>query len=166
MKAWPRSCPRSTYTYTHHTAVLISNQLVIVLNVSVSLLLVFKNNSSYDRFMESRRIWGTMVTCLRNLSRALLVKVQPNTERDREERVGVLQLLIAYQVAMKHYLRNEQGVGYADLYPLICHVPSLRKWHDGTSLPLQITWHIGSYIKRAVQGGRRGWLAGYAPPPP
>ncbi|MET0405408.1 MAG: bestrophin family ion channel, partial [Cystobacter sp.] len=38
--------------------------------ISLSLLLVFRTNSSYDRFWEGRKLWGGIVNETRNLARA------------------------------------------------------------------------------------------------
>jgi putative membrane protein len=53
-----------------------------------------------------------------------------NEERDQDqakvliEKKTVVNLLEAYVVAVKHYLRGEDGIRYADLYPLVSFLPS------------------------------------------
>jgi putative membrane protein len=53
-----------------------------------------------------------------------------NEERDQDqakvliEKKTVVNLLEAYTVAVKHYLRGEDGIRYADLYPLVSFLPS------------------------------------------
>jgi putative membrane protein len=53
-----------------------------------------------------------------------------NEERDQDqakvliEKKTVVNLLEAYAVAVKHYLRGEDGIRYTDLYPLVSFLPS------------------------------------------
>ena len=41
-----------------------------LVGVALGLLLVFRTNSSYDRFWEGRQLWGSLVNETRNLARA------------------------------------------------------------------------------------------------
>lgn len=51
---------------------------------ALGLLLVFRTNSSYDRFWEGRRLWGGMVNECRNLARQASAKLSaaPNQQRE------------------------------------------------------------------------------------
>ncbi|MBM7115804.1 bestrophin family protein [Archangium primigenium] len=51
--------------------------------ISLSLLLVFRTNSSYDRFWEGRKLWGGIVNETRNLARAsgIFLKDRPDLYR-------------------------------------------------------------------------------------
>src|SRR4051812_38083784 len=41
-----------------------------LVGVALGLLLVFRTNSSYDRYWEGRRLWGSIINECRNLARA------------------------------------------------------------------------------------------------
>lgn len=43
-----------------------------MMTFAVSLLLVFKTNSSYERWWEGRTVWGSVVNQMRNLTRQSL----------------------------------------------------------------------------------------------
>jgi len=47
-----------------------------LVGVALGLLLVFRTNSSYDRFWEGREIWGRLVNESRNLARGLAVHLR------------------------------------------------------------------------------------------
>lgn len=141
----------------------VPNSLVLILNSSISLLLVFRTNTAYDRYWEGRKIWSNMTTALRNLVRLLLVNVPGCSETQKLEKLSVVDLLIAYPIAVKHYLRQEYGADYDDLRELIQHIPEYStpsalnstgsrarpsmSLEGGTNLPLDIKMYISSFIK-------------------
>lgn len=49
--------------------------------LALGIFLGFRNNTSYDRFWEGRRLWGQMVNVSRNLTRQMLTLVGPIAER-------------------------------------------------------------------------------------
>ncbi|MBX9952159.1 MAG: hypothetical protein K2Y39_23495 [Candidatus Obscuribacterales bacterium] len=69
--------------------------------VILSMLLVFRTNSAYDRWWEGRRAWGQLVNDLRNLSIKYYEFVRPNLQ----EREAFAKLLIRFAFGMKDHLR-------------------------------------------------------------
>ncbi len=86
---------------------LVSGKGVVAANSSLfagiilSMLLVFRTNSAYDRWWEGRRAWGQLVNDLRNLSIKYYEFVRPNLQ----EREIMAATLIRFAVAMKDHLR-------------------------------------------------------------
>lgn len=117
--------------------VLISKQLrikvsfppviITALSIVIGMLLVFRTNGSNERYLEGCRTWENLIGHLKSMAEVLIFKVKPQTLEQRNQQIGALNLILAYAVATKHYLRNELGVDYRDLYPLIKHVPALQK---------------------------------------
>jgi len=67
----------------------------------LSMLLVFRTNTAYERWWEGRKIWGAFVNNSRNLAIKLSVLVKDEATRER------LKILIQnYVVASKEHLRN------------------------------------------------------------
>ncbi|KAJ9082027.1 hypothetical protein DSO57_1008458 [Entomophthora muscae] len=148
----------------------IPNSLVLILNSSISLLLVFRTNTAYDRYWEGRKIWSTMTTAIRNLVRLLLVNIPGDTDELKLQKMSVIDLLIAYPIATKHYLRQEYGPDYDDLREKLRYIPEYstpsalnstgtraRPSMDldrGTNLPLDIKMYISSFIKHQQNKGR------------
>ncbi|KAF9909533.1 hypothetical protein BX616_011130 [Lobosporangium transversale] len=89
----------------------------------VSLLLVFRTNTAYDRYWEGRRLWSQMTLCIRNLTRSIWVNVAENETRDVLEKKSAINLLVAFAFATKHYLREEYGYNYDDMIDLLTHIP-------------------------------------------
>ncbi|KAG0377063.1 hypothetical protein BGX24_006784 [Mortierella sp. AD032] len=97
--------------------------LVSVMGMVVSLLLVFRTNTAYDRYWEGRRLWSQMTLCIRNLTRGIWVCVAETETRDLLEKKSAINLLVAFAFATKHYLREEYGYDYEDMIDLLTHIP-------------------------------------------
>ncbi|KAF9099090.1 hypothetical protein BGX23_004061 [Mortierella sp. AD031] len=100
-----------------------SLSLVTVLGMVVSLLLVFRTNTAYDRYWEGRRLWSQMTLSIRNLTRGIWVCVSETETRDVLEKKSAINLLVAFAFATKHYLREEYGYEYDDMVDLLTHIP-------------------------------------------
>lgn len=70
----------------------------------LALFLGFRNNASYDRFWEGRKLWGALLNTSRSLTRqALTLK---NTKESQVSVAEFIQLLGAFILALKHQLRG------------------------------------------------------------
>ncbi|MCS4304035.1 bestrophin family protein [Chryseobacterium sp. BIGb0232] len=70
----------------------------------LALFLGFKNNASYDRFWEGRKLWGALLNTARSLTRqALTLK---NTKESKVSASEFIKLLGAFIFALKHQLRG------------------------------------------------------------
>jgi putative membrane protein len=72
-----------------------------LIGLALSLLLVFRTNSSYDRFWEGRKLWGGIVNETRNLARTACVLLEAAPELRR----AVVQHAIGFAYASMHHLR-------------------------------------------------------------
>jgi putative membrane protein len=78
-----------------------------LLGGALALLLVFRTNSSYDRFWEGRKLWGGIVNETRNLARQATAFLAPNPALLRETTLWT----IAFPYAAMHRLRGKQQLG-------------------------------------------------------
>ncbi|KAJ1533461.1 hypothetical protein HK096_005213, partial [Nowakowskiella sp. JEL0078] len=130
--------------------------LSILLGVVLGLLLVFRTNTAYDRFWEGRKVWGTVTTNVRNISRVIWIGVHSKDAATEENnrKVCAINLLFAYCTATKHYLRGEKGWKFNDLAPFISHIPEYsgsesESDHENDSnsiIALSIANHLASYV--------------------
>lgn len=81
-----------------------------LLGIVLGLLLVFRTNTSYDRWWEGRRIWGGLVDASRNL--ALKLNAYLPVE-DKDSREYFSKMIPNYFFALKEHLRD--GVVYEEL---------------------------------------------------
>ncbi|KAH8833560.1 Bestrophin, RFP-TM, chloride channel-domain-containing protein [Flagelloscypha sp. PMI_526] len=107
--------------YTLH----LTNNIVPMLSVVVSEL-VTVSSSSYDRYWEGRKSWASLTSNIRNLSRQIWVNsalppedkiknAYVNASWLRRKKLEALRLLTAFPFAVKHYLREEEGLDWSDL---------------------------------------------------
>jgi putative membrane protein len=92
-----------------HTTISMHSLLGIVLG----LFLVFRTNSSYDRWWEGRKLWGSMVNNTRNLAHKLNAFLDP---ADAENRRWFALMIPNFVYAVKEHLRY--GVKLSELEPV------------------------------------------------
>lgn len=73
-----------------------------LLGVVLGMLLVFRTNTSYDRWWEGRKLWGQLV----NDSRNLAIKVQAVARVSEQDKQDIGRLLIGFACALKGHLRG------------------------------------------------------------
>lgn len=77
-----------------------------MLGFVISLLLVFRTNTAYDRWWEGRRMWGTLT----NNSRSLSMKINALlASTDKNNRDFFKQIIVEYAFALKRHLRGHQN---------------------------------------------------------
>ncbi len=74
-----------------------------ILGFVLSMLLVFRTNTAYDRWWEGRKIWGSMVNNSRNLSLKLSAYIPKNYKIERQ---NLQHLITNYVFSAKNHLRD------------------------------------------------------------
>lgn len=87
-------------------------EFLSAMGILLSLLLLFRTNTAYDRFYEGRRAWGTLVNNSRNL--AAYVSALLPVERDADRRFYV-KAIANFAFALKNHLRNDRVANGSDL---------------------------------------------------
>jgi len=70
----------------------------LLIGVALGLLIVFRNNCSYDRYWEGRKLWGGIVNSSRNLLREAVTFAGEASE--------LAKFVTAYPLALKQHLRG------------------------------------------------------------
>jgi putative membrane protein len=83
-----------------------------VLSASLSLLLVFRTNTSYARFWEGRTLLSKVIGSSRELCRLTVIHISDDKLR---QRIG--NLVVAHAVSLKQHLQGE--IGYDELAPFL-----------------------------------------------
>ncbi|KAJ1736672.1 hypothetical protein H4217_002116 [Coemansia sp. RSA 1939] len=91
-------------------------QLTVMTMVSLvlSLLLVFRTNSAYDRYWEGRKIWQEIKVMSRSIIRSFWCCVMEKSTDDSAQKLQALKNVAAFVISIKHYLRGEDGIEHAD----------------------------------------------------
>lgn len=74
-----------------------------LLGFVISMLLVFRTNTAYDRWWEGRKQWGSLVNNSRNLALKIASLVGPGHSAERE---FFVKMIPNYAFALKNHLRN------------------------------------------------------------
>ncbi|WP_420150342.1 bestrophin family protein [Spirosoma sp.] len=82
------------------------------MGILLSLLLIFRTNTAYDRFYEGRQAWGVLVNNCRNLA-IFFNAVLP--EGDTESRAFFAKSIANFPFALKNHLRDMSGVDELDM---------------------------------------------------
>lgn len=139
-------------------------------------MLVFRNQTSYNRFWDGRNGIQTINTCIRNLVRTILTNsyttARPLTADEKQDVERTVKFLMALPYAVKNHLRAEWGAAWAlgsagheigedgasvfnPVYASLLPVGLQGHEDDGLALPFQLTFFVDSFIKRGVE---RGWF--------
>jgi|UPI0005851B98 ion channel-forming bestrophin family protein len=118
--------------------------VVLSLNLILSLLLIFRTNTAHERFWEGRKLWGSLVNTVRNLARGICVVVEERGMSDRVEKEAALRLAIAFAVAMKLHLRHNSV--NKELKALMSPSQYL-KLKEINHPPLEIALWLGEYLQ-------------------
>src|SRR5262245_10329199 len=113
------------------------SQFYAVLGLVLGTLLVFRTNTSYDRWWEGRKLWGQLV----NDSRNLAIKVETCVQADEAEKDQLGQWLIDFAYALKGHLRG--GIELAQL-------PGFEK---STERPQ----HVPAYLSEKIYDQLERW---------
>lgn len=118
--------------------------LVLSFNLILSLLLVFRINTAYDRFWEGRKLWGSLVNTSRNLTNGILIIIEDKTLAISPEKEAALRLITAFAFALKLHLRreliNQELIG-------LLQSSEYSKLKNVNNPPLEITFWISKYLQ-------------------
>jgi len=76
-----------------------------LLGFAISMLLVFRTNTAYDRWWEGRKLWGALVNNSRNLAMKM-ESILP--EGDEKNRIFFRKIIPAFASALHNHLHKEQ----------------------------------------------------------
>ncbi|WP_159799956.1 bestrophin family protein [Flavobacterium sp. MK4S-17] len=81
----------------------IKNIIVVhtILSFVISMLLVFRTNTAYDRWWEGRKMWGALVNNSRNLAIKMSIML-----KDKEDKEIMKKLIPAYASVLSLHLKN------------------------------------------------------------
>ncbi|KAK7062644.1 Glycine--tRNA ligase 1, mitochondrial [Paramarasmius palmivorus] len=103
--------------------------LLTVIGTVLGFVISYRTTSSFERYNEGRRLWAQIILGTRTFARTVWFHIPdpPATETESAdvlkaramiEKTTVINLLEAFSVSVKHYLRGEDGI-YYDKGPLL-----------------------------------------------
>ncbi len=100
-----------------------------MLGFVISMLLVFRTNTAYERWWDGRKMWGQLINCNRNLAIKVANVIEDPILND------IKKLIIAFPFALKNHLRNFQGKQEAEIAVLAAEIDLSKNQH----IPLSIS---------------------------
>lgn len=118
-----------------------------LLGFVISLLLVFRTNTAYDRWWEGRKLWGDLV----NNSRNLMLKINAFLPDDQKELKNNFRILISnYAFALKDHLRGGFKEDELEEHPNL-HIIDLKQMnHTPNKIALQLYIEVDKLVKQKL----------------
>ena len=114
-----------------------------LLGFVLSMLLVFRTNTAYDRWWEGRKLWGALVNNSRNLAIKLTVIL---AEDDEEQRSFYRKIIPAYAYALRNHLRAEKT--RIELFEADKRHPIFKNIDDEKHIPNQIALLMFKHLQQ------------------
>ncbi|MDX1411229.1 MAG: bestrophin family ion channel, partial [Nitrospirales bacterium] len=125
-----------------------------LIGVALGIFLGFRNNASYDRFWEARKLWGSLVNTSRSLARQAysLTFDTSNSPELNLFREAFVKRVIAFVHAFRHHLRGSDPI--SDITKFLSP-DDLTEVKHSTHRPLFILQQLGRDLAKAKD---KGWL--------
>lgn len=171
-----RIWPRLLVTVLFAASVTITHKLALgdpgwtltplpfsLVGVALSIFLGFRNNTSYDRFWEGRKLWGSLVNSSRSMARQCLTLIGPLDNDPDEVQAGAVRSLrrdmvyhvVAYVHSLRFHLRNEETWGeLSEFLP----ADELERLPGESNPPIAILQSLAERLREAYD---RGWIHAY-----
>ena len=130
----------------HHLRNL--NVMHTLLSFVISMLLVFRTNSAYDRWWEGRKLWGALVNNSRNLALKLNAMLDPT--RDEGDRKFFRKIIPMYAKILSEHLHTEKTRLELDEK----EHPELAHFDKNKHLPNQVASVMFQRLNRLYEEGK------------
>ncbi|MCE9538404.1 MAG: hypothetical protein K8R85_04190 [Bacteroidetes bacterium] len=118
-----------------------------LLGFVISLLLVFRTNTAYDRWWEGRKLWGDLV----NNSRNLMLKINAFLPDDQKGLKNNFRILISnYAFALKDHLRGGFKEDELEEHPNLRIIDLKQSNHTPNKIALQLYIEAESLVKQKI----------------
>ncbi|MBC8069758.1 MAG: hypothetical protein IAG13_15580, partial [Deltaproteobacteria bacterium] len=81
-----------------------------MLGVALGIFLGFRNNASYDRFWEGRKLWGELVNLSRTWARQVLTMIERDAERPTPRQREMVLGVVVFAQLLRQHLRDQRDV--------------------------------------------------------
>lgn len=124
-----------------------------LVGVALGIFLGFRNNTSYDRFWEGRKLWGRLVNASRSLTRQILTLIVIDKDAPQVVQKTHRELvyrLAGYVHAVRLHLRDDTDT--KDLEPFL-PADEIAALGDEHNRPIAILQRLGDRLRECWQEG-------------
>lgn len=143
-------------TFLRPEGLLLGTSLTVLpftlIGLPLGIFLGFRNNTSYDRFWEGRKLWGGVVNATRTLARRILTMVSAaDHSPPSAEHLDLVYRVIAYAHCLRLHLRDDAN--NTELVPFLpaSEVEALKA---EANRPIAILQGLGDRFSNAWREGR------------
>lgn len=119
-----------------------------LLGFAISMLLVFRTNTAYDRWWEGRKLWGALV----NNSRNLAIKLSVMLPEGEEQRIFFKKTIPAYAYALMNHLKAEST--RIELFEADIKHPLFKNIDTEKHIPNQVALLMFKHIQQLYKEGK------------
>ncbi|MFT0732921.1 bestrophin family protein [Ralstonia wenshanensis] len=136
-----------------------------LVGIALAVFLGFRNNASYDRYWEARKLWGQLLNTARSLTRQALTLPRVDGPHDTSGAVAdcdvreFAQVLSALPHALRHQLRHTDA--REDLAARL-PAPLFERVMAARYRPIAIVQWLGEWVQRRTQAGALDGVAALA----
>ena len=120
-----------------------------LLGFVISILLVFRTNTAYDRWWEGRKLWGGLVNNSRNLALKLSAMLSKD---DKENRSFFRKAIPGYAFALRDHLRSEKT--RTEIFDRDTHEHILKQIDRQKHIPNQVAGMIYERVQQLYNEGK------------
>jgi putative membrane protein len=154
-RTWPRilvvTVTAVAVTLLHDRYKVFTTSLTVapftLIGLALGIFLGFRNNTSYDRFWEGRKLWGALVNTSRSVARQIFTLVDTDDETRRE----LVYRMLAYVHGLRIHLRDIPSVD--DLAPFLPE-EELVALPDENNRPNAIAHRMGERFRELFDAGK------------
>jgi ion channel-forming bestrophin family protein len=140
-----------TYVEHHYFKGYLPGNLTLFHQISgfiISLVLVFRINSAYDRWWEGRKLWGSLLNNSRNLAIKFNALVPAH---DKATRKALQCMITNFGVALKEHLRGNTAENEIEYSEVIQKAGYLSASHKPNYVASQLTSYALNFCKNNPQ---------------
>ncbi|WP_343549150.1 bestrophin family ion channel [Ralstonia sp.] len=136
-----------------------------LVGIALAVFLGFRNNASYDRYWEARKLWGQLLNTARSLTRQALTLPRSDGPHDTSSAAAdadvreFAQVLGALPHALRHQLRHTDA--REDLAARL-PAPLFERVMAARYRPITIVQWLGEWVQRRAQAGALDGVAALA----
>lgn len=145
------------YVYGELTWIALPHIPLTIFGGAIGVVVGFRNNSSYARWWEARKLWGLVVNYSRCIARQALTMIVPQPQdEDAQEAVELRRKIVVLQVAYVHALRGHlrQHESWPELERIL-PLEEVEQLRGQKNVPFAIQQRMAELLNVAYQ---RGWV--------
>ncbi len=149
--------------YFEHEAILTLVPFSLI-GLALSIFLGFRNNTSYDRFWEGRKLWGRFVNNSRSFARQTLTFLETDDPSEQQDLQRLQRTIVYHNIAYircaRLHLRNQLDRLPQEMDGLLSE-QTIEELTQSSNAPVAILQRIGEDLHGAR---KKGWINTYHAP--